>query len=84
MPSNPYSSEIAIQIAFFLKLYLREQGRRGHVTGEAGGYQVMGERYAPDVAFISYERQPELVPTGYNPNPPDSRRKNNRLLIAES
>ncbi|MCS6836107.1 MAG: Uma2 family endonuclease, partial [Anaerolineae bacterium] len=32
---------------------------------------VNGERYAPDVAFISRQRQPELAREGYNPNPPD-------------
>jgi len=32
---------------------------------------VSGERYAPDVAYISKERQPELARQGYNPNPPD-------------
>jgi len=32
---------------------------------------VDGERYAPDVAFISYARQPKLARQGYNPNPPE-------------
>lgn len=32
---------------------------------------VSGERYAPDVAFISKSRQPELVKEGYNPSPPE-------------
>jgi Uma2 family endonuclease len=71
VPSNPYVSEIASNISFFLKLYLRERGIEGHVTGEAGGYRVFGERYAPDVAFIAKARQPELARQGYNPNPPD-------------
>jgi Uma2 family endonuclease len=39
----------------------------GYVTGEAGGYEVDGERYAPDVAFISTKP----VQTGYNPTPPE-------------
>ncbi|MDX1993160.1 MAG: Uma2 family endonuclease [bacterium] len=43
----------------------------GHLTGEAGGYMVFGERYAPDVAFVSKARQPELAKKGYNPIPPD-------------
>jgi Uma2 family endonuclease len=53
-----------------LNLYLRNNPI-GQVTGEAGGYMVGGERYAPDVAYISYARQPELAHTGYNPNPPN-------------
>jgi Uma2 family endonuclease len=70
VPSNPYVSKIAGIILTFINLYLFDH-KIGHVTGEAGGYIVAGERYAPDVAFISFVRQPELVKEGYNPNPPD-------------
>ena len=71
VPSNPYASEIAQLVSFFIRLFIRETGLAGHVTGADGGYMVAGERYAPDVAFISAVRQPELVRKGYNPNPPD-------------
>jgi Uma2 family endonuclease len=71
VPSNPYVSEIAQLISFFLQSFLRQNNIKGHITGEAGGYMVAGERYAPDVAYISYERQPELARKGYNPNPPE-------------
>jgi len=71
VPSNPYSSEIASNISFYLKLFLREKNIPGHVTGEAGGYRVSGERYAPDVAYLSKARQAELVREGYNPIAPD-------------
>jgi Uma2 family endonuclease len=70
VPSNPYVSMIAGLILTALNLYLRKNPL-GQVTGEAGGYRVGGERYAPDVAYISYARQPELARSGYNPNPPD-------------
>jgi len=70
VPSNPYSSKIAGNVFGELYIYLKTNDI-GHLTGEAGGYMVGGERYAPDVAFISYERQPELATEGYNPNPPD-------------
>lgn len=70
VPSNPFVSKIAGLILTALNLFLRSHDL-GHVTGEAGGYWVNGERYAPDVAFISYIRQPELARTGYNPNPPE-------------
>ncbi len=70
VPSNPYVSKIAMLIVGALLNYLRQHDQ-GHVTGEGGGYIVNGERYAPDVAFISYARQPELAHTGYNPNPPE-------------
>lgn len=70
VPSNPFSSEIAILIAAALLSFVRAN-KLGHVTGEAGGYMVGGERYAPDVAYISSAKQPELAREGYNPNPPD-------------
>ncbi len=70
VPSNAYTSAIAGVI--FGELYIFLKGKDlGHLTGEAGGYMVSGERYAPDVAFISKARQPELAKEGYNPNPPE-------------
>lgn len=89
VPSNPYVSKIAEIILTFFNLYIFKNPI-GHVTGEAGGYMVSGERYAPDVAFISSLKQPELVKEGYNPNLPDlavevvsseSRRENQKLTI---
>lgn len=70
VPSNPYVSMIASRISMFIGMYLLENDI-GYVTGEAGGYRVAGERYAPDVAFIAKSKQPELARHGYNPNPPD-------------
>ncbi|MDQ7033844.1 MAG: Uma2 family endonuclease [Anaerolineae bacterium] len=58
------------RIAGEIYIYLKQHDI-GHLTGEAGGYIVSGERYAPDVAFISYEKQADLAKSGYNPNPPD-------------
>ena len=71
VPSNAYASEIGYNIGFPIKLFLRENNIAGHVTGEAGGYMVFGERYAPDVAYISSARQPQLAKEGYNPIPPE-------------
>ncbi|MCI0712252.1 MAG: Uma2 family endonuclease [Chloroflexi bacterium] len=68
--SNPYSSKISQCISGELYIYLKQHDL-GHLTGEAGGYQVGDGRYAPDVAFISYEKQAELVKEGYNLHPPD-------------
>lgn len=70
VPSNPYSSKIALRIGRLIGNFVDEHDL-GHVTGEAGGYVVSGERYAPDVAFISYDRQSELATSGYNPAPPE-------------
>lgn len=71
VPSNPFASEIAQIIGFFIRLFLRENRIAGHVTTADGGFMVSKERYAPDVAYISHARQPELARTGYNPNPPE-------------
>lgn len=71
MPSNPRSSEIAGEIAYFLITHLK-QNPIGRVTGEQGGYNLTPTTtVAPDVAFISKERQAEFPATGFNPIPPD-------------
>ncbi len=70
VPSNPFASYIAMRILRPLGNFV-DENKLGYVTGEQGGYMVSGERYAPDVAYISFARQPELALSGYNPNPPD-------------
>lgn len=70
VPSNPYASKISINFTIPIALFVKERDL-GHITGEAGGYMVFGERYAPDVAFIFKIKQPELARQGYNPIPPD-------------
>ncbi len=70
VPSNPYASNISSRVNRRMGGFV-EDNDLGYVTGEAGGYMVAGERYAPDVAFISKKRQPKLAMQGYNPNPPN-------------
>lgn len=71
MVSNPLSSNIGSSVSGFIHIYLL-QNDIGHLTGADGGYIVSGERYIPDVGFISYRKQPELsISEGYIPNPPD-------------
>lgn len=70
VPSNPTASKVSQIISGEFYIYNRERDL-GHITGEAGGYMVNGERYAPDVAFVSKAKQPQLATSGYNPNPPD-------------
>lgn len=72
MPSNPRSSAIAILIARKVGDFVDDHDL-GHVTGEAGRYIISETNtFAPDVAFISKERQPVLpYEEGYNPIPPD-------------
>lgn len=69
-PSNIYSSYIASRIHVRLGLFV-ETHNLGFVTGENGGYRVGSDRYAPDVVFLSKQRQAELTTTVYNPIAPD-------------
>lgn len=69
--SNPKSSKLGSRMNGFLFTYL-QQNDIGHLTGADGGYKVSGERYIPDVGFIRYSRQAELLSEdGYNPESPD-------------
>jgi Uma2 family endonuclease len=71
VPSNPYASETGYNFGFAIKLHLKQRNLKGHVTGEAGGYKVYGERYAPHVGYVSAEKQLYLDQHGYNHLPPD-------------
>jgi len=72
MPSNPRSSYFASLINFHVMEFVLKNDL-GYVTGEQGGYVISEtDTFAPDVAFISKERQPVLpYEEGYNPIPPD-------------
>lgn len=70
VPSNRFASKISG--IFFGEIYIfLKQNPIGHLTGEAGGFQVFGERYAPDVGFTRKENQTEVAQQGYDPVPPD-------------
>jgi Uma2 family endonuclease len=68
--SNNYSSLVGAQIVIELGSYVKRHAL-GYVTSADGGYVVMGERYIPDVAFISKARQPRPSHEPYNSNAPD-------------
>lgn len=68
--SSGYSSETAANLLAAIKLFAGGH-KLGRVTGADGGYVVSGERYIPDVAFISFARQPEPSHAAYNHQPPD-------------
>jgi Uma2 family endonuclease len=70
MVSNNYSPEVAARILIRIGMFV-ESKQLGRVTGADGGYRIAGERYIPDVAFISKARQPESSHDAYNPNAPD-------------
>ncbi|MEM6281057.1 MAG: Uma2 family endonuclease [Chloroflexota bacterium] len=68
--SSPYTSYLASCVLASLVDFV-QINNYGHVTGQGGVYVIHTDRYIPDGAFISYEKQPELAREGYNPNPPD-------------
>jgi Uma2 family endonuclease len=70
VPSNAFASQLAARISGYIFMYLQRQPI-AHLTGEAGGFMVSGERYAPDVAVTLKARQVKLAERGYNPLPPD-------------
>ena len=70
VPSNPFASKISSIFSGEIYIYNKDKNL-GHLTGEAGGYQVSGERYAPDVGILLKARQAHIAHTGYNPLPPD-------------
>lgn len=70
LSGNPFVSKIATLIGARLVCYVMKNDI-GHVMGEGGGYQIAGQRFAPDVAFISYAKQKNLTSKGYGTVPPD-------------
>lgn len=69
--SYPYFSEIAANICAHVGIYLLKYDI-GHLTGEDGGYDVADDdTFAPDVAFILYERQENLPYYGFATTYPD-------------
>jgi Uma2 family endonuclease len=69
--ANRGSSRYGMYIGAVMTLFARERDL-GWVTGADGGYMVEGERYIPDVGYISKARQPDpLDDVAYNPLPPD-------------
>lgn len=69
--SNNESSEAAANLIGELHGFIRPR-KLGRITGSDGGYVINGEDYIPDVAFMSYKRQPVRPnKVAYNPVAPD-------------
>ncbi|NLX10966.1 MAG: Uma2 family endonuclease [Chloroflexi bacterium] len=69
--SNQQSSAIAYRLGLLVGMYLLQNNIGMVGTGADGGYRIAGERYMPDVAFVSKDRQPEPSDQAYSPIPPD-------------
>ena len=71
-PSSDRSSWIAAEIAYYIRDYLREHPI-GRMFGADAGFILFADRdtvRAPDAAFVTFERLPELTGT-FVPIPPD-------------
>lgn len=68
--SNSKSSKLGLLIGSYITVHV-ETNDSGHTTGADGGYQVQGERYIPDVGFISKSRMPILENASYISIAPD-------------
>jgi Uma2 family endonuclease len=70
MVSNSESSYIGYNIGAAIHNYAHEHDS-GRISGEQAGFMVNGERYIPDVGYISKARQPVRNKDAYNPLAPD-------------
>jgi Uma2 family endonuclease len=68
--SNQRSSALAARILIAVGTFVQSKNL-GFVTGADGGYALAGERYIPDVAFVSKTRQTQFSERPYSPIPPD-------------
>jgi Uma2 family endonuclease len=68
--SNNEASRVAASILAEIRMFIKGRAL-GWVTGADGGYVVSGERYIPDVGFISRQRQPDPCRETWNPLSPD-------------
>jgi Uma2 family endonuclease len=64
------TSQIAMKLGLYLGMYLL-QNPIGHITGADGGFQVLTDRYIPDVGYISKQKIAELPFQSYLPFAPD-------------
>jgi len=69
--SNQRASAIAYRLGVFIGMYLLQNQVGGVATGADGGYVIAGERYIPDIAFVSAARQTEPSDRAYSPIAPD-------------
>src|SRR5688500_7163183 len=64
MVSNSYCSIIELRINRRLGAFVEDHDL-GWVTVPDGGYMVAGERYIPDIAYLSQKRHPEIPKVSY-------------------
>ncbi len=68
--SNGKSSALGARLTVLAGGFIY-QNKLGFVTGADGGYWINGERYIPDFAFVSRQKQAKPTTEAYNHIPPD-------------
>lgn len=71
VPTNARASQVGGKILSRLDRHLDDNDLKGHITGADGGFMIGTDRYAPDVAYLSADKQARLEGRGYNSVPPD-------------
>lgn len=71
MPAGIYAGVVTNLIATFVTVFVLAH-RLGFVSSAEAGYDMSeDDTFAPDIAFVSRQRQTEIPQTGFNPIPPD-------------
>lgn len=70
MPSNVKSSVLSGLFITYINNFILPRDL-GYTSTEQGGYVILGQVYAPDVAFVSKVKQLEPPERGFNPITPD-------------
>lgn len=68
--SNSRASRIAARLLSRVDTHASAH-QLGWTTGADGGYIIAGNRYIPDAAYMSFQRQPQPPDVAYNPVAPD-------------
>ena len=68
--SNGKSSALGSVMIVYIGGFVH-QHKLGFTTGADGGYKIAGERYIPDCAFVSRQKQAKPTSEAYNSIPPD-------------
>jgi Uma2 family endonuclease len=69
--SNQRSASVAYWLGVHIGMFLLQHDLGRVATGPDGGYSIAGERYIPDIAFVSKARQAQPSDEAYSPIVPD-------------
>lgn len=68
--SNSYTADVTGRLHALLGAFIIDHDS-GRIFSAESGFLIGNERYMPDIAFVSYERQPEDCHETWNPHVPE-------------